>query len=102
MEQPWPERTPGQRRGDVALLDDDPRAAVLGPIRVLDPLGGPATTGRVWTYLGDRGHPYIVFDFTPNREGAHPRHFLQDFRGYLQAGAYAGYDELPSAPPRLT
>lgn len=37
-------------------------------------------------------HPYVVYDFTLSRERAGPREFLNGFRGYLQADAYAGYD----------
>ncbi|HCO24888.1 MAG TPA: IS66 family transposase, partial [Gimesia maris] len=51
-------------------------------------------TGRFWIYCGDAGHPYSVYDFTPNRERAGPQAFLADFCGYLQADAYAGYEEL--------
>src|SRR5262249_41878997 len=39
-------------------------------------------------------HPYIVYDFTANRQGEHPRQFLRDYHGHVQADAYSGYDEL--------
>jgi transposase len=51
-------------------------------------------TGRVWVYLGDRDHPYTVYDATPNRQRDGPMAFLQEFRGYLQADAFGGYDGL--------
>ncbi|WP_291169179.1 IS66 family transposase [Gimesia sp.] len=51
-------------------------------------------TGRFWVYCGDAAHPYSVYDFTPNRERAGPQAFLEHFCGYLQADAYAGYEEL--------
>ncbi|MGA2726055.1 MAG: IS66 family transposase, partial [Bryobacteraceae bacterium] len=64
------------------------------PVPVLDP-GLPHTrTGRIWTYVGDAAHPYTVYDYTPNRSRAGPDEFLKDFRGYLQADAYSGYDEI--------
>jgi hypothetical protein len=45
-------------------------------------------------YVGD-GHPAtIVYDYTPTRSRGGPVAFLGDFRGYLQADAYAGYDAL--------
>ena len=47
---------------------------------------------RFWAYLGDRGHPYTVYDFTETRERAGPESFLKEFEGYLQADAYGGYD----------
>ncbi|VAX40339.1 Mobile element protein [hydrothermal vent metagenome] len=39
-------------------------------------------------------HPYSVYDFTPTRQRADPETFLKNFQGYLQADAYAGYEEL--------
>lgn len=49
---------------------------------------------RFWAYVGDRGHPYIVYDFTETRERTGPERFLNGFSGYLQADAYGGYDGL--------
>lgn len=57
-------------------------------------LKGRCRTGRVWCYLGDESNPYDVFDFTPDRKREHPQKFLDDFRGYLQADAYGGYDGI--------
>jgi transposase len=56
-------------------------------------------TARFWVYLGDRDHPYNVFDFTVNRKRDGPQQFLKDYRGYLHADAFSGYDALylPSA-----
>jgi len=51
-------------------------------------------TGRLWTCLGDRGHPYTVFAYTPDRSREGPAEFLRGFSGYLQADAYAGYNVL--------
>ncbi len=52
------------------------------PVTVLDDQGG-THKGRLWVYLGDRGHPHIVYDYTPTREGSGPTRFLNGFRGYL-------------------
>jgi transposase len=49
---------------------------------------------RFWVYLGDRDHPYNVFDFTVNRQRHGPQQFLKDYRGYLHADAFSGYDGL--------
>lgn len=56
----------------------------------------PAATAlsRLWIYLGDRTHPYNVFDFTINRKRDGPQKFLADFHGYLHADAFSGYDAL--------
>jgi hypothetical protein len=48
-------------------------------------------------YLGDRGHPHVVYDYSVNREGEWPQEFLKGYRGYLQADAYSGYDALYAA-----
>ena len=50
--------------------------------------------GRFWTYVGDQQHPYSVYDFSMSRSRDGPQQFLQDFRGYLHADAYAGYDAI--------
>jgi hypothetical protein len=63
------------------------------PVSVQDPDYPKRTkTGRIWIYVGDRDHPYTVFDYTPNRSRDGPVEFLGDFRGKLQADAYSGYD----------
>ena len=49
---------------------------------------------RYWAYIGDRGHPYIVYDFTDTRQREGPEKFLQGFEGYLQADAYGAYDGI--------
>lgn len=48
--------------------------------------------GYIWVYGGQQGD--LVYDFTPSRSRAGPVAFLGDYRGYLQADAYAGYDEV--------
>jgi transposase len=50
--------------------------------------------GHLWTYLGDHDHPYLVYDYTPNRSRAGPAQWLGGYRGYLQADAYGGYDGI--------
>jgi transposase len=52
------------------------------------------STARLWVYLGDAAHPYNVFDFTLNRKRDGPERFLADYRGYLHADAFSGYDRL--------
>jgi hypothetical protein len=44
--------------------------------------------------VGDDEHPYSVYDFTMSRRRDGPQTFLQNFRGYLHADAYAGYDAI--------
>jgi transposase len=70
------------------------------PVAVLDPDLPRTKTGRIWTYVGDGHHPYTVYDYTPNRSRDGPDQFLQEFSGYLQADAYAGYDGIYRDPQR--
>jgi len=55
---------------------------------------GRCKNGRIWTYIGDANHPYIVYDYTPDRSRAGPSKWLDNFRGFLQADAYGGYDGI--------
>lgn len=50
--------------------------------------------GRLWDYIGDEQHPGIVFDYTVTHARDGPATFLQDFKGFLQADAYGGYDGI--------
>ena len=61
------------------------------PVKVLDPELPKTRTGRIWTYVGAGA---TVYDYTPTRKREGPERFLKDYRGYLQADAYAGYDQL--------
>jgi len=57
-------------------------------------LKGRCRSGRIWTYIGDEANPYVVYDYTPDRTRAGPQRFLADYKGYLQADAYGGYDGI--------
>ncbi|HLW68621.1 MAG TPA: IS66 family transposase, partial [Gemmataceae bacterium] len=43
-------------------------------------------------WLDDATHPYTVYEATTNRSCDGPMTFLRDFKGYLQADAFGGYD----------
>jgi hypothetical protein len=45
-------------------------------------------------YIGDRDHPYVVFDFTTHYRRDGPEQFLQGYAGYLQADGLAQYERL--------
>src|SRR5450631_410566 len=88
------------------------------PVPMLDPGNGKTKTARLWAELtkgsggrsllewsaeghaiDDRAHgglakPAVWFAFTTDRRAEHPKSMLKDFRGYLQADAYPGYDDL--------
>lgn len=70
------------------------------PVKVLDRALPHTRKGRFWPYVGDRDHPAIVYDYTPTRERAGPERFLNSYRGYLQADAYAAYDSFFTDPSR--
>jgi transposase len=53
-----------------------------------------AKKARIWTYVGDREHPYNIYDFTTNRGRDGPARFLGDYDQVLQADAYGGYDGI--------
>lgn len=67
------------------LQSDDTRVRVLKK-----PKG--SYNGFLWCYVSPRGE--VVYDFTQGRGGDGPRRFLEGFRGFLQADAYAGYDQI--------
>jgi len=69
-------------------------------VKVLDPKLPFARTGRIWPYYGDKEHPVVIYDYTQTRERAGPEKFLEGYRGYLQADAYAGYDAFFKDPAR--
>jgi transposase len=69
-------------------------------VPVLAPGLGRTKTGRLWTYVrddrpaGDATPPAVWFSYSPDRKGEHPARQLRDFRGFLQADAYAGFNHL--------
>jgi transposase len=76
-------------RSRVIQTDDTP-----APVQAPD-LKGRNRAGRLWVYLGGRGHPFVVYDYTPDRKGAGPENFLRAYlSGYLQSDAFAGYHGL--------
>lgn len=68
---------------------DDTRVPVQDPT-----VKGRCRSGRIWTHIGDGANPYVAYDYTPDRTRAGPQRFLDDYKGYLQADAYGGYDGI--------
>jgi len=70
------------------------------PIPVLAPGNGKTKTGRLWTYVrddrpaGEDTAPAVWFAYSEDRKGEHPRQHLKNFKGALQADAYAGFHHL--------
>jgi len=78
---------------DVVHADDT-------PLPVLAPGRGKTKTARLWTYVRDERPaagdvaPAVWFAYSPNRNGEHPQQHLANFRGILQADAYAGFTQI--------
>ena len=70
------------------------------PVPVLAPGSGRTKTGRLWVYLRDErpyggsDPPAVLYRYSPDRKGEHPREHLKSFKGFLQADGYAGFNEL--------
>jgi transposase len=92
--QPLYKRMKAQTLASKVVQTDDT------PVPVLDPALPKTRTGRIWTYVGDAEHPVTVYDYTATRKRAGPDEFLGNYRGYLQADAYSGYDAIYTEPER--
>ena len=81
------------------IVDEMKRQVVLAPIVQSDDTGIPVLCderkrtkrGVMWVYQG-AGH--AIFEYTPTRSATGPKRFLDGYRGYLQADAYSGYDQV--------
>ena len=51
-------------------------------------------TARFWTYAAEWPLRLTVFDYTDTRSRDGPEKFLEDYRVFLQADAFAGYDGI--------
>lgn len=82
------------------VLDTDKLHADDTPVPVLDPGRGKTKTGRLWTYVrddrpsGGTQPPAVLFRYSPDRAGEHPKRHLKGFAGVLQADAYAGFNSI--------
>ncbi len=63
------------------------------PVLVLEPDDGGSIKGRVWTYLSPLERQ-VVFVASRTHERRHVTDFLGDYRGFMQADAYNGYDAV--------
>jgi transposase len=99
----------GATAAAMAPLIDALAAEVMGsdtlhvddtPVPVLAPGTGKTKTGRLWTYVRDERPfgsdrpPAVLFFYSPDRKGEHPRQHLEKFTGVIHADGYAGFKEL--------
>jgi transposase len=78
------------------------------PVPVLDPGRGRTKTGRLWAYARDDrpwqgpSTPAVVYVYSENRQGVHPRSHLAEFAGVLQVDGDTGFDRLAGDRPKGT
>jgi transposase len=78
------------------------------PVPVLDPGRGRTKTGRLWAYARDDRPwhgpepPAVVYLYSENRQGVHPRTHLAEFAGVLQVDGYSGFNRLAGDHPKGT
>ena len=73
--------------GDIVLNDDT-------PVGMLDPGNGKTRTARLWCTVGGPEFKHIVYNFTRTRGREGPEEFFRNYKGYLVADAYGGYQPL--------
>ena len=55
----------------------------------------PTANSYMWVQTGGPpGKPVVIYDYDPSRGGDVPVRLLQDYRGYLMADGYDGYNKL--------
>lgn len=60
--------------------------------RTLD--GDKIRKGKMTSYVGDKSHPHIFFEASPDLTFQKNKERLKDFRGFVQCDAATGFDEL--------
>ncbi|UWQ77104.1 IS66 family transposase [Leisingera sp. M658] len=79
-------------RGGQAIFADDT------PIKMQ--AKGKCATARVWTYVRDErpwggtDPPAAWYQFTANRKGKHPSTHLANYKGWMHADGYSGFNDL--------
>jgi transposase len=82
---PLAERMLERLKQQPVIFSDDTTVAVQDR--------GKTRETRFWVYAG-HSPPIVVYDHTETRAGKHPKAKLEGYSGYLQADAYAGYDQI--------
>jgi hypothetical protein len=73
---------------DVVFTDDTPI-----PLQVKG--NGKLKKARLWVYVrGETDPPLTAYDFSIDRSKKRPLDYFEDYRGYVHADAYSGYDAL--------
>ncbi len=82
---PLAERMMALLKRQAVIFSDDTTVQAQSP--------GKTRETRFWVYTG-HSPPIVVYDHTETRAGKHPKARLEGYAGYLQADAYAGYDQV--------
>ena len=70
------------------------------PVKMLAPGTGKTQTARLWVYgrderpWGSDTPPAAWYRFSPDRKGAHPSDHLKDYKGWMHADGYVGFEDL--------
>jgi len=81
------------RQGQALFADDT-------PVKLLAPGTKRTKTARVWAYVRDerpwngQAPPGAWYQFTIDRKGEHPVRHLSDYKGWVHADGYAGFNGL--------
>jgi transposase len=81
------------RRGEALFADDT-------PVKMQAPDNKKTKTARVWTYVRDerpwtgQSPPCAWYQFTIDRKGEHPVSHLADYKGWVHADGYSGFNGL--------
>jgi len=80
-------------KGQAIFADDT-------PIKMQAPGNGRTKTARIWTYVRDerpwlgQAPPAAWYRFTVDRKGEHPANHLANYKGWMHADGYSGFNEL--------
>ena len=81
------------RQGQGLFADDT-------PVKLLSPGNKRTKTARVWAYVRDerpwngQAPPCAWYQFTIDRKGQHPINHLSDYKGWVHADGYSGFNGL--------
>jgi len=72
---------------DIVLNDDT-------PVAQQEPGLGKTRTARLWCTVGGENLQYRLYNYTRNRSREGPEEFFKNYKGYIVADAYSGYNGL--------
>jgi len=81
------------RQGEALFADDT-------PVKMLAPGNKRTKTARIWAYVRDerpwdgQAPPGAWYQFTIDRKGEHPVRHLSEYKGWVHADGYAGFNGL--------